>query len=88
MEDVIHRIFPHWVSVRIEKPEWVVAARVYGKTNLGNRIIRGRCSLCPTQRTLNVGTANVELVIVLGVGAQFGGFDLFESLAGPMMSMQ
>lgn len=64
--------------IGIEETERVVTARVNGEANLGELILGSRCGLGATKWTLEVGVADIELIVVGCIGFQFAGFDLYK----------
>lgn len=63
--------------VGIEEAERIITAGVNGESDLGELILRSRRRLGTANRTLKVGVANIELVVVGCVGFQLAGFDLW-----------
>ncbi len=63
--------------IGIEEAERIVTARVNGEADLGELILGSRCGLGATKRTLEVGVADIELIVVGRIGFQFAGFDLY-----------
>lgn len=66
--------------IGIEETERIVTARVNGEADLGELILWSRCSLGATKWTLEVGVADIELIVVGCIGFQFAGFDLYKIL--------
>lgn len=64
--------------IGIEEAERIVTARVNGEADLGELILGSRCGLGATKRTLEVGVADIELIVVGRIGFQFAGFDLYK----------
>lgn len=66
--------------IGIEETKRIVTARVNGEADLGELILRSRCGLGATKWTLEVGVADIELIIVGCIGFQLAGFDLYKIL--------
>ena len=66
--------------IGIEETERIVTARVNGEADLGELILRSRCGLGATKWTLEVGVADIELIVVGCIGFQLAGFDLCKIL--------
>lgn len=64
--------------IGIEETERIVTTRVNGEADLGELILGCRCGLGATKWTLEVGVADIELIVVGCVGFQFTGFDLYK----------
>ncbi len=71
MKDVIHRIFPYRIPIRVKEPERVIAARVHRKTDLRNQIMSLGCRFRTPYRALEVRVADAELIVILSVRPQF-----------------
>lgn len=92
MKHVIDRILTYGISlvyvsrdpardcivthVGIEEPKGKITAGVNREADLGQQVIRSRCGFGPTQRALQVGIADLELIVVLRVWLELLGFDL------------
>jgi hypothetical protein len=64
------------VAVRIEETKGIVCAAVDRDTNFSDIVISVWCCLCPSDWTLVVRVANVELVVVRRVRFQILRFNL------------
>lgn len=81
MEDIVHGVLAHRVSVGVEVTEWEVGARVNGQVDLVDLLLRIGAGLGAADGTLVVRVADLELVVVGGEGLQLGSFDLIIQLA-------
>ena len=84
MQHVIDRVLASWIAICIEKSKGKVTAGVYGKTDLGDKVISCRCCFSATDGALDVGTADTELIIVARVGIKVLSFDLGQSVMAKM----
>lgn len=66
--------------IGIEETERIITTRVNGEADLGELILGSRCGLGATKWTLEVGVADIELIVVGCIGFQLAGFDLYKIL--------
>lgn len=77
MYNVINRVLSSSITKRIEIAEGGIRAGVDSKADLRNLVIGIWRCLCTTDRARVCGVAHSELVVILGVGLQSCGFDLY-----------
>ena len=76
VQDIVYRVFPGRVAVRVEEAKGEVAAGVNRKIHASDVVLSCRCRLCPAKRARDVRFAHGELVVITGVGLQSYGFNL------------
>lgn len=77
MKHIVNRIFTCRIPICIEESKGVIAARIHGKSNLGDQIMSLRRSFRTAYRALEVRIADTELIVVLSIRPQFFCLNLF-----------
>lgn len=79
MNDVVNRVLPGWVAIRIKVSKGIIGTAEYGEPDLGDLVVCFRGCLSTAKGALFIRTADVELVVVLREWLKFGCLDLIQS---------